>query len=180
MLNFRQTSFIIILFVFILVLPKFTAAQVIDSIYHDWVVYEKTQDDQIYDEDGEEEEGKICYIVSFPKDSVTSYSANRQPYISITHFASSKIEEVSIYGGYEYKINSYIYVLIDDQQFELFTNGDMAWAKNQEQDKNLIQLMLRAGSIKVRSDSAIGNYAIDQYSVKGLVKAYARMKYLCR
>ena len=39
--------------------------------------------------------------------------------------------------------------------------------------------MLNNDSVKVRSDSAIGSYAIDEYSLKGFARAYKRLKQLC-
>ena len=123
---------------------------------------------------------KKCYIASPVKKSVTNYTAERNAYILITRFTRDRVEEVSINSGYIYKGNSSVYVLIADKQYKLFTREDTAWSPTRRQDKEMIQLMLENNIIKVRSDSAIGTYAIDEYSMKGLTRAYSRMKELCK
>ena len=122
---------------------------------------------------------KRCYIISKPENSKTSYTGDREAYISVTRFKNEKREEISISAGYEYKINSRIYALIGDSEFSLFTKGKSAWLDNSAKDKSFIEEMLKNDSIKVRSDSAIGSYAVDEYSLKGFARAYKRMKKIC-
>jgi len=165
-------NIILIIFVFFLLL-RGVNAQVIDSMYYGWVVYE-------YQEDQNDDSEKRCYIVATPHKSNSSYTASRNPYFSITRYANSRTEEISVYSGYEYKISSDVYLLIDDKQKQLYTKDDMAWAKNDYEDKEIINTMLSTSTLKVRSDSSTGNYAIDEYEMKGLTRAYARMKELCR
>ena len=145
-------------------------SQVIDSIYYDWTVYEYNKRD----------EDKKCYIGATVKSSTTSYTGDRNAYILITHFTRDDVEEVSINSGYEYKGNSSVYVLIGNKQFKLFTEEDLAWSMTRIQDKEMIQLMLESDIVRVRSDSAVGTYAIDEYSMKGLTRAYTRMRELCQ
>jgi hypothetical protein len=151
--------------------PKFAMAQVVDSIHYNWTVYE-------YDKDNDEG-GKECYIAAFAKNTDTSHTAPRNPHILITRYAKTRTEEVSVYAGYEYKINSNAYLLVDNQQYKLFTDQDAAWFRNDTDDKEVIQKMLTTDLIRFRSDSAIGTYAVDEYWMKGLTRAYARMKELC-
>ncbi len=148
-------------------------AQTIDSMYYGWIVYE-------YQKDPQDDINKKCYIVSTPHKTNSSYTADRNPYFSITRYAQDRTEEVSVYSGYEYKISSDVYLLIGDQQKQLFTRGDFAWAKSGYDDKDIIKSMLKSKYLKVRSDSSVGNYSIDEYEMKGLARAYARMKELCQ
>lgn len=153
----------------ILICQKTASAQIIDSIHYDWTVYEY-----------EKNSGKECYVASLPRNSRTNYTGQREPHVLVTLFNDNRAEEVSIYSGYEYKLNSDIYILANDEQFKLFTNGDIAWFETPMQDKAAIQTMLESNLVKVRSDSAIGNYAVDEYSMKGFARAYSRMKELCK
>jgi hypothetical protein len=163
-----------IIFLILSFFPLNTAfCQVIDSMYYGWVVYE-------YQEDPHDDSDKKCYIVATPHKSSSSYTAQRNPYFSITRYAKTRTEEVSAYSGYEYKISSDVYLLIDDHQKQLYTKDDAAWARNDHEDKEIINTMLSASIVKVRSDSSTGNYAVDEYEMKGLTRAYARMKELCR
>jgi hypothetical protein len=73
-----------------------------------------------------------------------------------------------------------VHILIGGQQKHLFTEKDTAFAKNEYEDKEIIEKMLNSETIKVRSDSSFGNYAVDEYSLKGFNRAYERMKTLCK
>ena len=166
----RLSLCFLILFTF----SKTVSAQVLDSIHYGWEVFEI--EDQI---EGELEPVKRCYVMTKPKTSQTSYTGDRDAYIAVSRFEDQRMEEVSISSGYEYKIGSKIYVLIGGDGFNFFTKDDSAWLDNSIQDKNFIEKMLKNDSIKVRSDSAFGAYAIDEYSLKGFARAYKRMKQLC-
>jgi hypothetical protein len=145
-------------------------AQVIDSSFYNWTVYEMQND---------EFEDKQCYIISHPI-KYQSNQANRQrPYLMITRFQRQRSEEVSIFSGFEYKIGSKIFIMVDDSEFYLATKSDLAWAKNRSEDIEIIQKMLTAQKVKVRSDSAISTFAIDEYSMKGISRAYGRMRDIC-
>jgi hypothetical protein len=138
-------------------------------MYYGWVVYEVD----------ENSDNKKCYIATTPKKTDTSYTRVRIPYIAITRYAKNRVEEISVYSGYEYKISSDVYLLIDGVQKKLFTKNDMAWALLKSTDKDIIQTMLKSEYVRVRSDSSTGDYSVDDYSMKGLTRAYARMKMLC-
>jgi hypothetical protein len=144
------------------------SAQVIDSMYYGWVVYEIGEGDE-----------RRCYTASAPHTTNSSYTSFRAPYLAVTRYYKNRNEEISVYSGYEYKINSDIYLLIGANQKEIYTKGDMAWAKSDYDDKEIITLMLRNAFVKVRSDSSFGNFAIDEYQLKGFARAYARIKELC-
>ena len=77
-------------------MPKTVFAQEVDSIYYGWAVHEYESDDGV----------RQCYVSSFPQKSDSNHTTDREPYILITRYAKKRIEEVSVYSGYEYKINS--------------------------------------------------------------------------
>lgn len=146
------------------------AEQTLDGIYYDWSVF-------TLNDIGEEQK---CYVVSFPKKSIGNYKNTREPYILITKFKDKNLEEVSIFSGFEYKIGSDIYISIDGKQYTLFTKDDIAWAKSKEQDKEIITNLLNGYLLKVRAESSKSEYIVDEYSLKGLTRAYKRMKELCK
>ncbi len=161
---------IIIIFLIILCTAGNANCQVMDSSFYSWKIYEY----------GDEERGdKQCYMVIYPQNSESDHNHRQKPYLMITRYQDSRIEEISIYGGYEYKLNSEIIILIDNQQFKLHTKDDMAWAANSTEDAMLIQKLLNAAILKVRSDSSISTFAIDEYNLKGITRAYARMRQIC-
>ncbi|MBM3579633.1 MAG: hypothetical protein FJX34_02530 [Alphaproteobacteria bacterium] len=146
-------------------------AQVIDSSFFDWTVYEMQAN---------ELEPKTCYIISHPTGSNSNHNSREKPYLMITRFQQGRSEEVSIFGGFEYKLNSKIFVLVGDKQYHMKTKGDMAWNQSKFADVGMIESMLNGALVKVRSDSAIGTYAIDEYSLKGVTRAYVRMREICK
>ena len=146
------------------------SAQVIDSIYYSWAVYE-------YEASPED---RKCYIAATPSKSETSYTGIRNPYLSITRYEKSRLEEIGVHAGYEYKMNNDVHLLAGGKHKYLFSKEDMAWAKNDYDDKDIIFMMLENEYVKVRSDSSTGHFAVDEYEMRGVARAYARMKELCK
>ena len=164
----------IVLLLFLVIFGTFWqksfADQTLDGIYYDWSVF-------VLDDLGDE---KKCYIVSFPKKSIGNYKKAREPYILITRFQDKGVEEVSIFSGFEYKIGSDIYLSIDGKQYTMFTKDDIAWAKSKDQDREIITNLLDGFLLKIRAESSKAEYVVDEYSLKGLTRAYRRMKELCK
>ena len=98
----------------------------------------------------------------------------------ITYFRSKEKQEVSLYADYKYKIGSLVHMMVDSNKYELVTKDKMAWAKTKVIDKQLIENLLKAKNIKVRSESAKNEYTVDYYTTKGLFVAYNRMMELCK
>jgi len=146
-------------------------SQVIDSEFYQLTVYE-IQENEL--------EEKQCYIVSNPIKSDSDHGSRKKPYVMITRFQKSRTEEISVSSGYEYKLNSEIFILLDDKQFKLLTKNNIAWAKTKYDDVRIIQTMLNSGVLRVRSDSSVGTFAVDEYSLQGITRAYARMREVCR
>lgn len=146
-------------------------AQIIDSSFYRWTVYEIQENELDY---------KKCYIMSFPIKTDSNHSSRQRPQVMITRFQKDRSEEISIFGGFEYKLNSEIFMMIDDQIFKIKAKKDMAWAKTRHDDITIIQALLNGAVLRVRSNSAIGTYAVDEYSLKGITRAYARMREVCK
>jgi len=157
-------------FLFTCYLGSEVRAQTVDGIYYDWTVFE-------IDEPGK---AKKCYIASFPKKQIGNHNKLREPYVLVTRYEGRKLEEISVYCGYEYKLNSKIYISIDGKQFRLFTKQIIAWAETSKDDKTIIQNLLKSKILKVRGESAMGSYSVDEYSLRGFTRAYKRMKDLCK
>ena len=161
---------LIILFLFIASVNVGYSEQILDGIYYDWSVF-------VLDELGEE---KKCYMVAFPDKRIGNYKKKSEPYVLITRFQDKNVEEVSIYTGFEYKIGSDIYLSIDGKQYTMFTKGDIAWAKSTTQDRDIIVDLLSGYLLKVRAESTKAEYVVDEYSLKGITRAYRRIRELCK
>jgi len=164
-----EKFFLPILLFFISCLP--IQAQTLDSNFYNWRIYEIADEDPDF---------KKCYIVNSPVSSDTNDTSRKKPYIMITRFQKDRVEEISGFGGFDFTISSHILLLIDSSQFRLKTKSDYAWAKTRAEDVRIIETMLASSTVKIRSDSAIGTYAIDEYNLKGIAKAFKRMREICR
>lgn len=146
-------------------------AQIVDSAFYGWTVYELQENELT---------PKQCYIVAHPIKSNSSELSRLKPYLMIARFQRKRNEEINVYGGFEYKRNGKIFVAVDKEQFQLLAGKDTAWAKSKHDDIAIIEALLHSSKVKIRSDSAVGNFAIDEYSLQGITKAYARMKTICK
>lgn len=161
----------ILLFLALVIPITAQAERIFDSSFHRFEVYEMQNSE--FDE-------KKCFIIAHPTKSDTDNYSRKTPYLMITRYQDRRKEEISIYGGFEYKLNSKVLIAVDEKKFELITNGDLAWARNRYDDASIIQLMLDSAELKVRSDAASSTFAIDEYSLKGIARAYSRMRSICR
>lgn len=149
---------------------KTAFSQIFDSSFYGWKIYEIQESELDY---------KKCYIMANPIKSDSSHSSRKEPYVMIARYERDRNEELSIYSGFEYKLNSEVLTLVDDTNYSLVTEGDMAWAKTRVEDAIIIQKLLQSALLKVRSNSSVTTYGVDIYSLKGLAKAYARMRTIC-
>lgn len=162
--------YLFFLFIFLFGVNSCFSAPSFEGAYYDWFVY------TFENLDGEKE----CYIASFAKKAVGNYTEARRPYIMLTYFKDKAKEEVSVFGDFIYKKNSFIYILMNDKQFKLLTKDKMAWAQTEQEDAELINNFIKSNKIKIKSETADGKYAIDEYSGKGFLSAYNKMKMLCK
>lgn len=169
--NLTRIAVIIAIYaIFMLVSLRQCKAQVLDSSFYQWQIYEIQENELDY---------KKCYIVANPVESDSNHNARKKPYIMIARYQKDRVEEISLYSGFEFKKNSELLMLVDKEQFNLITKGDIAWARSKNEDIFIIENLLHGAVMKVRSNSSLGTYAVDQYSLKGITKAYARMRKIC-
>jgi hypothetical protein len=157
-------------FIFAILFSNAASAQLIDSSFYQWSVYEIDQND----------DDKKCYIVANPIKSSSNHNARQKPYIMITRFQKDRSEEFSVFSGFEFKSNAQVFLLVDAFQHKLIAKKDFAWALKREEDVKIIQQSLNGAKIRVRSDSAVGTYAVDEYSLQGITMAYLRMREICK
>ncbi len=137
--------------------------------YRDWDAYE-------YVEGG----NTVCYVASTPKDSQPRNVRHGDVYAEVAQRpAQSVADEVSVYVGYDYRSDSPVTATIDGQTFELFTQGNAAWADDAEADRALVEAMMKGGSMVVRAISARGTNTTYTYSLLGFTAARAAIRQAC-
>ena len=125
----------------------------------------------------------VCYMSSSPEKWTSEPKNVRRGdiYILVTHKQGRSVQdEVSIYTGYTYKKDSEVTLAIDGQDFDLFTDGDSAWARDAETDRKLVQAMVRGNKMVVRGTSSRGTLTIDTYSLSGFTAARNAINKACK
>jgi invasion protein IalB len=125
--------------------------------------------------------GKVCYILSQPKASQPK-GAKRDPiFFLITHRPSQGIKnEVSTIIGYAFKKDATVQVNVDEAAYELFTNGDVAWADTKDKDRKIVASMKKGKELLVKGTSVRGTATTDNYSLKGFSDAMAKIDGACK
>jgi invasion protein IalB len=140
------------------------------GVFNDWTAYTYKAPDT-----------KVCYVVSQPKSSESVKKVKRDPiFFIITHMPGRKINgEVSTIIGYPFKEQTTVQVKVDDADFELFTNGDGAWADTTAKEKKIVAAMKNGKKLSVTGTSWKGAETTDFYSLDGLSAAMDKIDSAC-
>ena len=140
------------------------------SAHRDWSVYEVT-----------DSRGRICYLASEPTAQSGNYSRRDPPAVLVARLPGNPpSEEVSVQPGYSYRKNSSVDLKVDGRPFKLFTDGEHAWTRTNDEDRSLIEAMKRGVSMTVRGTSIRDTYSLDTYSLNGFTAAYEAMRAACK
>jgi hypothetical protein len=155
-----------------LVLPGAASAQEVKALgtFGKWVA-------ATYQENGK----PVCYMSGEPDSSEGNYKARGKALLLITHRPAEKaFDVVSMVAGYQYLGDSDVVVNAAGKRFNLFTNGDRAWARDAATDKTIVQTMTKAGSVTVKGTSNRNNITTDTFSLKGFAAAYKAISDSCK
>ena len=141
------------------------------GVFADWTAYTYKASDT-----------KVCYIVSQPKSSDAAKKVKRDPiFFIITHMPGRNINgEVSTIIGYPFKEATMVQLKIDNVEYELFTNGDGAWADTTDKEKKIVETMKAGQKFSVRGTSWKGTETIDNYSLNGFTSAMDKIDSSCK
>lgn len=125
--------------------------------------------------------GKVCYVVSQPKASDPK-NAKRDPiFFLVTHRPGQGVRnEVSTIIGYPFKKEAIVKVTVDKAAFDLFTNGDGAWADTSAKDKQIVAALRKGQSLSVKGTSLRGTATTDTYSLDGVAAALGAIDTACK
>jgi hypothetical protein len=125
--------------------------------------------------------GKVCYVVSQPKSS-TPKAAKRDPaFLLVTHRPGQAVRnEVSTIIGYPFKKDAIVELTIDTNNYQLFTNGDGAWAETSAKDKEIVGAMRKGQKLTVKGASWRGTETLDSYSLDGISAALEKIDQNCK
>jgi hypothetical protein len=130
----------------------------------------------------EEQKGrKTCVMWSQPIKSRGKYRKRGEIYMYVTHRPwTKKNNVVSFLAGYNYKKDSEARALVGGAKFVLFTDKDVAWARNATQDKALVGAMRRGTTMTLDGLSGRSTRTTDIYSLTGFSKAHDVINRACK
>ncbi|HLN22396.1 MAG TPA: invasion associated locus B family protein [Patescibacteria group bacterium] len=120
---------------------------------------------------------KVCYAASKPKHSQDAPPHRGDVYFSVADRPTDKSDGVvSVTAGYTYKADALAEVDVDGVKFSLYTAQNTAWS---QQNKALVQAMLKGKTMLVYGTPAKGRQIVDTYSLDGFAKTFAEIAHAC-
>jgi hypothetical protein len=161
----------LLFFLVLVAVPALASEPKLLSTHGDWSAYS-------FQENG----GAVCYMASQPKKSEGNYKKRDQVFALVTHRPSENTKNVfSFIAGYTYKAGSEVTVTFDDKQnFTLFTNKDMAWAKDADTDNKITDAIRKGSRMVVKGQSMRGTLTTDTFSLKGTGGAHDAIGQACK
>jgi invasion protein IalB len=126
---------------------------------------------------------KVCFALAKPKSAKTEPAGRKrdQAYVFISTRPSENVKnEVSVIIGYPFKASSDATAEIGSAKFAMYTQNDGAWIKNVADEARMIDAMRKGAELTIKGVSGKGTSSTDQYSLKGLSEALARVEQDCK
>jgi hypothetical protein len=137
--------------------------------FRDWHLY-------AYDEAA----GKTCYIASKPTEEAGNWNRRGPAAILVSRLpVTDASEQISVQPGYTFKTGSTVEVKIGNREWQLFTQGEHAWANTDEEDQAIIRAMQAGVDMTVRGTSQLDTFSLDTYSLLGFSAAFQAMRDAC-
>ena len=171
---FKNLSTLCILLFGVGALNAQDASTNVASTQADWVVFV-------------EESPKECWAASQPIETINKrdgrmVSVKRSDILLfVSYIPGSGIKgQISFTGGYPFDDGSNVDVNIDGARYQMFTNGEWAWAPTDEVDKKMIQAMKRGAKATLTGRSSRGTKTEDTFSLKGFTAAVEDASKRCK
>ncbi|KCV82629.1 hypothetical protein ATO10_06791 [Actibacterium atlanticum] len=128
-----------------------------------------------------------CWGVAVPSETVNTDSNGRIKAVRrgdillfISYRPNSGVKgEVSFTGGYPFAPDSSVSLQIGDSKFDMFTDGEYAWAASATDDAKIIAAMKRGKDAVLTGRSARGTITKDKFSLLGFTAASEQAAKFC-
>jgi invasion protein IalB len=122
----------------------------------------------------------VCYMAAPPVKSDGKYAKRDQPFFMITNRpAENSFNVVSFIAGYDYDVRKPVMLKIDDTDFVLVPNKDMAWAPDQNADNRVSDAIQRGKTMTIIGMSSRGTKTEDTFDLSGSAKAFDAISDAC-
>lgn len=139
------------------------------SSHNDWKVYS-------FPDSGE----KVCFMSAQPQKQEGKFKKRGEVFFFVTRWPGDTAKNVvSVSNGYSFKAGSQATVKVDGRRFYFFTQGEMAWTKDQTVDDVLAEAIRQGAVLVVEGTSTRGTQTTDTYDLNGVSAAYQAMTQEC-
>lgn len=127
---------------------------------------------------------KECWAVSAPKATQNTKDGkpaqvNRGDIRLYVSYRPGQAGEVSFSGGYPFAPDSTVDLNIGGNKFNLFTEGENAWAASPAEDAKIIGALRAGASVVLTGRSSRGTTTADTFSLSGITAATNAAKERC-
>jgi hypothetical protein len=124
---------------------------------------------------------RICFASSTPS-SAEPKGVKRGPvYFYVTTWRKDNVHaEVSVSLGYAIKADVPPMITVGSESFELFARNNKAFTRDPQEEKRLLDAMMKATVLTVKGTPLKGSATVDQYSLSGLVGAMKKVDQSCQ
>lgn len=123
---------------------------------------------------------RVCYVSARPTSSEPKVAKRDPAFFLVSNMPGRKVKgEVSTIIGYPFKKESKAKLIIDDARFDLYTNGDGAWADSSATEKQIVAAMKAGQSLSVTGTSWRGTETTDTYALEGVSAALEKIDEAC-
>lgn len=124
--------------------------------------------------------GKVCYAITQPKETLPQGVTRGEIYFFVSHRPGESVRnEISVITGYPYQEGSTTTVEIGSDTFNLFTQDDGAWIRDQSEQDRLVAAMRAGSAMIVKGTSRRGTLTTDTYSLLGVTAALNELNRSC-
>ena len=117
--------------------------------------------------------GQVCFMSRQPEKQQGNFKKRGEVFFFVTHWSGEKDKNVvSVSNGYGFKQKSLATLSFKGKKFNLFTQGEMAWTKDQAEDVAVIKELQSGSSMSIKGTSSRGTETADTYNLKGSAEAY--------
>ncbi len=122
----------------------------------------------------------VCFIASQPTKAEGNYTQRGDIWILVTHRSpEGERDVVQVRTGYNYMENAPVRVTIGNETFDLFGEGESAWAFTSHGDRDLVTAMKAGVRMVIEGRSWRGTVTTDTYSLLGFTAAYDAISQTC-
>ncbi|MGE5539662.1 MAG: invasion associated locus B family protein [Gemmatimonas sp.] len=123
---------------------------------------------------------RVCYVVTKPVKQEPANVRRGAAFLFVTHRpGDNERDVVNVKAGYKYRPSSTANVAIGNQTFGMYVNDDSGWNRTAQDDRTMVQAMVKGATFIVRGTSERGTQTTDTFSLKGFGAAYQAINKAC-